>query len=135
IQAVYSGAQNFAGSQGTGSQVVNRANTTTVLVSSLNPSLVGTQVTFTATVSAVAPGSGIPDGTVTFNDGDVFLGSSPLNLGSASLQISTLPVGSHNMTATYNGSLSYNPSGEGLSHMDDPLGTGRRGTAVGGQRW
>ena len=41
--------------------MVNQANTTTALTSSANPSVFGQSVTFTATVSPVAPGAGTPD--------------------------------------------------------------------------
>src|SRR5207253_7996640 len=56
-------------------QTVNQAGTTTAVSSSVNPSVFGQSVTFTATVSAVAPGAGTATGTVTFKDGATTLGT------------------------------------------------------------
>src|SRR5207237_2218566 len=61
-------------SSGTLSQVVNKADTTTALSSSANPSVVGQAVTFTASVTVTAPGTGTPSGAVTFQDGATPLG-------------------------------------------------------------
>src|SRR5262249_35278096 len=83
-------------------QVVN-AQTTTSLASTPNPSVTGQAVTLSATVSPVAPATGVPTGTVTFRDGATVLGSATLVNGSASLSVSTLAVGAHSLTATYNG--------------------------------
>jgi hypothetical protein len=44
--------------------MVNKANTTTAVVSSKNPSSPSDAVVFSATVSPVAPGAGVPTGTV-----------------------------------------------------------------------
>src|SRR5205823_3974672 len=75
ISASYSGDPNFAGSSGSVSETVNKANTSTVLNSSLNPSSAGQPVTFTATVSPVPPGAGAPGGSVQFAiDGSNFGG-------------------------------------------------------------
>ena len=72
ITAAYtSGDANFTPSAASTavSQVVNQDGTTTALASaSPNPSVYGQLVTFTATVSANALGSGTPTGTVTFYD-------------------------------------------------------------------
>jgi Bacterial Ig-like domain (group 3)/FG-GAP-like repeat/Abnormal spindle-like microcephaly-assoc'd, ASPM-SPD-2-Hydin len=83
------------------------APTTTTLTSSLNPSNFGQSVTFTAT----ATGEGFkvtPTGTVTFFDSTTNLGSSNLNASAqATLSTSTLTVGTHSITATYNGDSNY----------------------------
>jgi plastocyanin len=78
--------------------------TTTTLTSSPNPSLFGQLVTLTATVSAV---SGLPTGTVTFSEGALILGTGTLSGGIATLTISTLALGPHPLTATYNGDASF----------------------------
>src|SRR4029077_20561604 len=63
ITVVYSGNANFNGSTSTAlTQTVNKAGTTTSVVSSANPSAFGQSVTFTATVAAVAPGTGTATG-------------------------------------------------------------------------
>jgi ELWxxDGT repeat protein len=61
ITAVYSGSRTSDASQGddsTAPQVVMRASTTTALASSPGVSAFGQAITFTATVSGVAPGTG-----------------------------------------------------------------------------
>ena len=70
----------------------------------MNPSVFGQSVTFTATVKAVAPGSGTPTGAVTFLDGSTTLGTGTLDAsGVASFSTSTLSVGEHSITAAYGG--------------------------------
>jgi uncharacterized repeat protein (TIGR01451 family) len=86
--------------------VTTAGATNTTLTSSLNPSTFGQSVTFTATVS----GSGTPTGTVTFRDGASTLGTVPLSGATATFTTSSLAVGSHSITATYNGDGSFSPS-------------------------
>jgi ribosomal protein S5 len=77
--------------------------TTTALASSVNPSISGQSVTFTATVA-----SGTPTGTVTFKDGSTTL-CNAVTLAAAQAQCasSALAVGSHSITAQYSGDSSY----------------------------
>jgi sugar lactone lactonase YvrE len=81
-------------------QVVDQATSTTVVVSSLNPSTMGKVVKFTATVTSPTT---IPTGTVTFMDGGTALETHSLAEGKATYSTSTLSVGSHNITAVYVG--------------------------------
>ena len=112
ITAEYSGMTGFLPSSGGMTQVVQKADTTTVVTSSANPSMYGQMVTFIATVSPVAPGAGIPDGTVTFYDGTTLLGTATLDgAGQATFTTSSpLAVGTHNIRAVYGGSANYNGS-------------------------
>jgi probable HAF family extracellular repeat protein len=80
-------------------QTTSAATTTTLNVSSANVPA-GQAVTLTATVSG--PGVSAPLGSVTFFDGSIALGTVMLTDGTASLT-TTLPVGSNNITALYNG--------------------------------
>ncbi|MEI6084335.1 MAG: MBG domain-containing protein [Verrucomicrobiota bacterium] len=78
--------------------------TTTALVSSVNPSTYNQSVTFTATVSPVPAGTGVPTGTVTFKDGATTLGTGTLNgSGVATFSTSALTAGgsAHSVTAVY----------------------------------
>ena len=86
--------------------------TTTALTSSPNPSNFGQAVTFSATVTAQENFYKIPPtGTVNFYDGTTNIGNSNLNnSGVATLKTSTLAVGTHTMTATYNGDTHSEPS-------------------------
>jgi hypothetical protein len=78
--------------------------TTTTLSASANSVAVGTPVTLTAHVGpAVAGVTGTPTGSVTFIEGAVALGAAPLSNGVASLTVSTLSVGTHQLTASYSG--------------------------------
>ena len=80
-------------------------STTTTLSSSVNPSVAGQAVTFSATVSPSAA-----TGTVTFFDGSTTLGSSTLNMGTATFAASSLSGGNHTVLATYNGDSKYGAS-------------------------
>ena len=104
LTAVYGGGGNFLASTSAAvTQVVN-AETTTTLTTSPNPSSLGQAVTLTATVAPVAPGTGVPTGTVTFRDGDTTIGTATLDAtGSASIIISTFTAASHSLTAAYGG--------------------------------
>jgi subtilase family serine protease len=107
ITAQYGGDTNFASSMSTAlSQVVNGKPTATTLASSLNPSIGGQSVSFTATVTSTAGGT--PTGTVTFSDGTTPLGAGALNTsGVATLATSAPAVGAHLITATYTGDANY----------------------------
>jgi len=84
--------------------------TVTVLTSSLNPSVVGQSVTFTATAATTGSFIGIPTGTVNFYDGANSIGSGILTNGVATLTTSTLAAGLHQITAAYLGSTTMAPS-------------------------
>jgi hypothetical protein len=92
------------------SQVVNLANTTSALASAPNPSVFGQSVTFTATVSVVAPGAGTPTGSVTFYDNGTSLSSGTLSGSVATCVTNALTVGMHIITATYSGSFNFTSS-------------------------
>ena len=109
ISAKYNGDNNNTGSTSSTLSQVVAAATTTALVSSLNPSLIGQAVTFTATVSSTAGTP--PNGeTVTFKNGSALLGTAPLSGGVAFLTTSSLPAGIYTITATYSGDATFAPS-------------------------
>ena len=111
IIAQYGGDSNFSGSNSTPlAQTVNQDGSGTVVASSLNPSTYGQSVTFTATVTAAAPGSGTPTGTVTFYDGSTTLGSATLSNGTAILTTSVLATGTDSITASYGGDTNFTGS-------------------------
>ena len=85
------------------SQTVNQASSTTGLSLSSSTVVYGQPVTFTATVGAMAPGSGRPSGSVGFFDGTTELGAVDLGDGTASFTTKTLAVGMHSITAQYLG--------------------------------
>jgi len=83
--------------------------TTTTLLSSLNPSLVGQAVTFTAKVSSTS--GTIPDGElVTFYDGTTALTSVALADETATFTTSSLSAKAHTIKAAYAGDAFFKPS-------------------------
>ena len=121
IQAFYPGDTNyFGGTSATTTLTVGQANTvTTTVVSSLNPSDQGANVTFTAVVNPAPPGTGTPTGTVYFSDGSTTLVDATLVGGKASVTISSLPLGSHSITAQYDGDTNFQPSASGTALGQD----------------
>ena len=86
VTASYSGDTNFGPSEGGLTQVVQQAASTITVSSSPNPSVVGQDVTFTATVTVNPPGPVPPTGTVTFSDNHIQIGTSILDgIGTATL--------------------------------------------------
>jgi hypothetical protein len=125
ITANYSGDSADSSSSGTlsGGQTVNKANTTTTVVPSVNPSTFGQSVTFTATVTPTSSGAAAaanPTGTVTFYDGSAATGtqlgqgtlSTTGGVTTATLSVSTLSVAGspHTITAVYGGDTNYSGS-------------------------
>jgi len=96
--------------QGSTSAVLNQdvlAPATVLLVSNPNPSSYGTSVTF---LVAVPPtGTGPATGTVNILDGGKQIGTSTLadGTGQTTFTTSTLAVGSHSITAAYQGDVDY----------------------------
>jgi hypothetical protein len=102
IKATYAGDGTFNKSSGIVTQVVNGYPTSTSLLDSLNPSIYGQAVTFTATVTGT--GSVPPTGTVAFTWSDYTIGTATLNSsGVATFTTSTLNADSFPMTAVFKG--------------------------------
>jgi hypothetical protein len=109
VKAVYGGDATFAPSISAAlHQSVAKAASTTVLVSSLNPSVFGQSVTFTAT--AAPQFSGTPTGRVTFRNGTRSLGEATLSGGVASFTTTKLAAGTLSITAEYEGNVSFTSS-------------------------
>ncbi len=114
ITASYSGDTTFAGSTSPPLyQLVNRATTSTMLVSSVNPSTVGLSVTFAATI--VPQYSGTPTGTVAFKNGATIMGKVPLRGGRAIFNKVFNSAGTKSITATYSGNANFTPSSAELT--------------------
>jgi probable HAF family extracellular repeat protein len=116
VTASQAGDSNFgAATPVSRSFQIAKAATATSLTSSLSPSGVGQNVTFTATVSS---GAGIPTGSVQFKvDGANF--GSPVTLnasGVATLQTSSLAAGAHTVAADYSGDSNFNVSSGTLAN-------------------
>ena len=109
INATYSGDSNYTGSTGTLSQIVNKASTTTAVSSTINPSVYGQSVTFTANITSLA--GAIPDGeSVTFKNGSTAIGTGTTSSGNATFSTSSLGAGNNYITASYVGDANFTAS-------------------------
>jgi len=98
-------ASNYAFSvYNNGALTISAASSAMAVGSSANPSSTGSNVTFTATLTAVAPGAGVLTGAVQFRVDGVALGL-PASLAGASASIasSALSHGVHAVSAEYAG--------------------------------
>ncbi len=104
ILAVYSGDASYSGSQSSQVvQTVNAISTATALVDNgPNPATAGQAVSFAVTVSPT-----VPDGeSVSLEDasnGNAVIGTGTLTSGTATINVSSLPVGTHDIFAVYGG--------------------------------
>jgi hypothetical protein len=109
-----------------GRQLLSTYPTTTSVASSTSTLAVGQPLMLTATVSDAAGDPTPTGGTVTFLDGSTTLGSVTLSHGTASFITSTLPAGSHAISAVYSGSDPF------LGSTTSPTGTSTIATFAGG---
>jgi hypothetical protein len=110
VQAVYEGDPNYA--PGASAILREIVGTPVTLSSSLNPAAFPQQVTLTATVAGVG---GTPTGSVTFMDGAVSLGTSPVASGSAAVTSSSLAAGMHHIAAAYSGDTNFAPGSAAIT--------------------
>jgi sugar lactone lactonase YvrE len=104
ITAVYLGDADYATSTSTQiiTETIAQTATSTMLSANTTDSISGRPVVLTARVREASGGSN-PTGTVNFMNGNILLGTSPLNNGTASLTVSNLGIGTDNITAIYGG--------------------------------
>src|ERR1051326_451382 len=119
ITATYNGAGDYNTSvSSTLTQTVNKQSTTTsALTSKPAGAFYGQSITFTASVTPTVAGPSAPSGSVTFKDNGVALAPAvTLSSGTASLACApgnpcpALNVGTHPITALYNGDGNYTTS-------------------------
>ncbi|HEV8059046.1 MAG TPA: Ig-like domain-containing protein, partial [Gemmataceae bacterium] len=119
IQANYGGDATFLASTASLDQVVDPVGSTnTSIGSSVNPTVAGQSVTFTATVTSVEAGQPTPTGTVTFVDTTTgtTLGTGTLNgTGQATFSTSSLAVGTNAIAANYGGDSTFLASSGSVS--------------------
>ena len=130
VVAKYVGDGNFDPSNSSALvQTVNQSSTSTAVVSSLNPSLVTQNVTFTATVTS---GTALPiTGTVTFKDGVNPItcdSGQALTAGVATCVTNDLIAGDHTITAVYSGDTNFTTSTGTLT--GDPQVVNKSGTTT-----
>ncbi len=119
--AVYQGdANNLTNKSGSVDVTFGQSATVTTLGSTTidTLALAGTSVTLQASVAGDTP-SATPTGTVTFTDTNasspVQLGTAPVTAALATLNISSLAAGRHNIIATYSGDSNFTGSVSGVT--------------------
>jgi hypothetical protein len=110
--ANYPGDTNYTGSTSNTVQLTGTPLATTLqLTAQPGTGTWGQQVTLTATLSPyTAQGHGTDGELVTFYNGSTNLGTAPLSLGVATLNMSSLNVGVHGLKATYGGDTNFTKS-------------------------
>ncbi|TLY27511.1 MAG: T9SS type A sorting domain-containing protein [Ignavibacteria bacterium] len=108
IKAVYGGNANFRSDSTSITQTVNKDPTSSLLTSSLNPSTFGQSVTFKDSVHGSVPDGGI----VVFKFDGADPGDSVALNGSgvATVTLSTLTIGTHQVQAFYGGTGNFDTS-------------------------
>jgi ELWxxDGT repeat protein len=108
VKATYGGDAGFSSAAASIAQSVAGSNASVAIQTSVTQAKTGQEVVFKATVSAKAPGTGTPTGSVLFMDGQTVLGLVKLNAGGvATLKTKTLALGKHLVTAVYLGDLHF----------------------------
>jgi large repetitive protein len=102
ITATYSGdSANASGTSNPIVETIQQAASAVTLISSKNPALVGDIVSYSVATTGTG---GQPGGNVTIKDGTSAIGTITLDAnGLGSLALSSLAVGTHNLTAVYAG--------------------------------
>jgi hypothetical protein len=107
LRASFAGTGAFAASTSASlGETVNRAATTSTLSANTVgiPGLLHPFVVLTATVAPVAPGAGVPTGTVTIFDGTTVLGTGTLDAnGQFFLDVTGFTPGHHHLRLVYGG--------------------------------
>jgi hypothetical protein len=121
ITAVFSGDSNFEASRQALTEQVNahttRKTTTTALLASANPVVVGHAVTFTATVRDASE-TGTPTGTVTFFVGNTVVARVTLDAnGQARLTGFFSRAGRYTIRAVYSGDANFDASSQSLTEQ------------------
>jgi hypothetical protein len=108
LTATYGGDANFNGSSDTEPHTVGKAATTTAIgMVSPSPASFGQSVTIDYTVTANAPSTGTPTGTVSVSDG---VTGCSATVAAGSCSYTPASVGTKTLTVTYAGNANYNVS-------------------------
>jgi large repetitive protein len=128
LTATYAGGPDFAGSSDAKSHQVDKAPTTsTIVTANPDPSVVGQPVAIAYTVTAAAPGAGTPSGTVTAQDGSGAMCSASVATGSCAL--APTAVGSKTLALSYAGDGNFLGSSSTKAHQVDKAQTSTAITA------
>ena len=106
-----------------GTLTITSAASSTAVAVSANPALLGSNITFTATVTAVPPGGGTPTGTVQWLlDGIALTVPIALSGGTATLTTSIQAEDTYTLSAAYGGDGNFTGSTNSLSPALEVLG-------------
>ena len=117
IFASYPGDANFLGSNSPNSSLTASMTATSLaLQAAPSSSNYGQQVVLTATLNPYAVGSEITNGeSITFYNGGTSVGSASLSSGVASLNLTSLPVGTDSLTASFAADTNFLASSSGTT--------------------
>jgi hypothetical protein len=117
LTASYGGSPNFSSSISPAVWILVMTPAGTITTLLVTPrAVVGAPVTLNASVRSLR--SGLPSGVVTFQSGSMTLGTVTLNSSAdASLITTSLPPGTDAVTASYGGSVNYDPSTSPAAHV------------------
>jgi len=108
VTGTYSADATYDASSSTAQTlVINNPAVATITLTAPTTATVGTPVTFSVKATGT---SATPTGTVNFLDGTTILSSQTLVNGAASYTISSLSVGTHNLSITYSGDSTFGPA-------------------------
>jgi hypothetical protein len=108
MTAKYAGSVYYAAdTSSVVTQVMNLPATSTYLSAGTNPVSFGQTLALVATVQPPPPGTGSTTGTITFFDGATTIGTVSVTNNLAQLNVSSLSVGSHTLTAKYSGDSNF----------------------------
>jgi hypothetical protein len=119
VRATYVGDTDFAPAAPSDpvTHTVTTAASVLTLTSTANPSRFGQSVTFRAAV-APSTGGGVATGTVQFFDGTTLIGTGTIDTaGVATFTPGALSVGSHSISAVYQGDANLTGNTDGLSQV------------------
>jgi len=118
LTAVYKGdANNLTSRSAVLNQVIHPTTSKARLTSSANPSPAGEPITLTAEITSPTV---LPTGPVTFTVGKTLLGTAQLKGGKAKLTVSSWPVGSTMVKATFAGNSNIGKSVAWLTQIVSP---------------
>jgi uncharacterized protein (TIGR03437 family) len=119
IVAIYGGDSLYAGSQASMGLVVNPLAANLTLTAIPTSIVYGQSVTLTATLA----GTPLPTGKVTFRDGSANSADAAVANGTATLTLSGLSVGTHQITALYGGDAQWSAAQATATVLVKPAST------------
>jgi len=107
---------NYTITFNTGTLTIGKASSSGLVDASANPAIPGDPLVLSLAVNAVAPGAGIPTGTVDFHTNGVpFVAGVTLVGGVAALTNSSLPAGDYAISASYGGDSNFEGTSASLA--------------------